>query len=114
MSRTKGGPMKAHRVVRVLGAALALGWLVSGCGGGGEGGSNKVEIDGEANFPVDNGGQPVSASPFVVIDPDRPNDPLLSDETTGDGRYFGIIRKTVSVAVIITGTVNGKDIRVSG
>lgn len=106
--------MKAQHVVGVLGAALAFGLVVGGCGGGGAGSSNRVTISGNANFPVANGGQAVTNSPFVVIDPDRPNDPLVTDTTTSDGRYFGILRKTVSLAVIINGTVSGKGIRVSG
>ncbi len=106
--------MKAQRMVRVLGAALALGLIVSGCGGGGGGSSNRVTVSGDANFPVANGGQPVAEAPFVIIDPDRSTDPLLSDVSTEDGRYFGIIRKTVSVAVILSGNVGGEDIRVSG
>ncbi len=106
--------MKAQRTVRVLGAALAFGLLVAGCGGGGAGSSNRVTISGAATFPVANGGQEVSSSPFIIIDPDRPNDPLVTDVTTNDGRYFGILRKTVSVAVIISGAVSGKGIRVSG
>jgi hypothetical protein len=106
--------MKAQRGMRVLGAALALGIIVGGCGGGGSGSSNRVTVSGSANFPVANGGQAVAQAPFVIIDPDRPNDPLSSDVSTGAGQFFGIIRKTVSVAVILTGTVQGDTIRVSG
>ena len=111
--------MMGLRGVRVLGAALALAVVVGGCGNDGSGSSNKVTIGGNANFPVANGGQAVTDSPFIIIDPDRPNDPLVSDVTTDTddpvpGRFFGIIRKTVSVAVIITGVVNGETIRVSG
>ncbi len=108
--------MKAHRGMGVLGAALALtlGLMVGGCGNDGAGSSNKVTVSGDATFPVANGGGPVAAAPFVIIDPDRPNDPLTSDVSTSVGHFFGIIRKTVSVAVILTGTVQGKSIRVSG
>jgi hypothetical protein len=106
--------MKAHYLVRVLGAALALGFIVGGCGSGGAGSSNRVTVSGDANFPVANGGQAVADTPFTIIDPDRPNDPLSSDVSTGTGRFFGIIRKTVSVAVILTGTVQGESIRISG
>ena len=106
--------MKAHYLVRVLGVTLALGFIISGCGGGGTGSSNRVTVAGDANFPVANGGQPVADTPFVIIDPDRPNDPLSSDVSTGTGRFFGIIRKTVSVAVILNGTVQGESLRVSG
>jgi hypothetical protein len=106
--------MKAQRMVRVLGAALTLGLIVGGCGGGGGGSSNRVTVTGDANFPVANGGQAVRNAPFVIIDPDRPNDPLVSDVSTDVGHFFGIIRKTVSVAVILSGSVGGKDIRVSG
>jgi hypothetical protein len=97
-----------------LGAALALGLIAGGCGGGGNGSSNRVSVSGDANFPEANGGEPVANSRFVIIDPDRPNDPLASDVSTGDGRYFGVIRKTVSVAVILSGSVGNDDIRVSG
>lgn len=106
--------MKAHRGMGVLGAALALGLIVGGCGGGGAGSSNRVTVGGDARFPVANGGGAVSNAPFVIIDPDRPNDPLSSDVSTDVGHFFGVIRKTVSVAVILTGTVQGKSIRVSG
>jgi hypothetical protein len=106
--------MRGQRVVRVLGAALALGLIVGGCGGNGAGSSNKVTITGNADFPAANGGGPVADAPFVIIDPDRPNDPLSSDVSTTDGRFFGIIRKTISVAVILTGTVGNDTIRVSG
>lgn len=106
--------MKAHQVVRVLGAALALGVVLGGCGNDGRGSSNRVNVAGNANFPIENGGQAVASAPFVIIDPDRPNDPLSSDVSTVDGRFFGIVRKTVSVAVILTGIVNGETIRVSG
>lgn len=111
--------MMGLRGVRVLGAALALAVVVGGCGNDGSGSSNRVTIGGNANFPVANGGQAVTDSPFIIIDPDRPNDPLSSDVTTDTtdpvpGRFFGIIRKTISVAVIVTGTVNGDTIRVSG
>jgi hypothetical protein len=94
--------------------ALALGLIVGGCGNDGAGSSNKVTVGGDARFPVANGGGPVSDAPFVIIDPDRPNDPLSSDVSTSVGHFFGIIRKTVSVAVILTGTVQGQSIRVSG
>jgi hypothetical protein len=106
--------MKAQRMVRVLGAALTLGLIVGGCGGGGAGSSNRVTVTGDANFPVANGGGAVSNAGFVIIDPDRPNDPLASDISTDVGHFFGIIRKTVSVAVILSGNVAGDDIRVSG
>jgi hypothetical protein len=106
--------MKAQRVVRVLGAALAFGLIVGGCGGGGAGSSNRVTIGGEANYPVANGGDPVADARFIIIDPDDPNDPLADDVSTPSGRYFGIVRKTVSVAVILSGNVGGEDIRVSG
>ncbi len=106
--------MMGLRGVRVLGAVLALAVVVGGCGNDGSGSSNRVNIGGNANFPVANGGQAVTESPFIIIDPDRPNDPLTSDVTTDVGRFFGIVRKTVSVAVIVTGIVNGETIRVSG
>ena len=106
--------MKAHSSLRVLGAALALGLIVGGCGGGGGGSSNRVTVSGDANFPVALGGQAVANTPFVIIDPERPTDPLLSNISTGNGHFFGIIRKTISVAVILSGTVNGKAVRVSG
>jgi len=106
--------MKAQRVVAVLGAVLALGVLVAGCGGGGNGSSNRVSVSGNANFPNANGGGDVADAPFIIIDPDRPNDPLVSDVSTSDGRYFGIIRKTISVAVILNGIAQGNAIRVSG
>lgn len=106
--------MKAQDLFRVLGATLAFGIVVGGCGGGGSGSSNRVTVSGDANFPVANGGQAVSDAPFVIIDPDRPNDPLLSDVSTSTGRFFGIIRKTVSVAVILNGIVGNDAIRVSG
>ncbi|MCC6765874.1 MAG: hypothetical protein IT293_14550 [Deltaproteobacteria bacterium] len=105
--------MKAHRVARVLGAALALG-LIVGCGGGGSGSSNRVSIGGNANYPASLGGGAAADSDFVVINPDRPNDPLVSDVTTDVGRFFGIIRKTISVAVIVSGRVDGQPVRVSG
>lgn len=106
--------MKGLRGMRVLGAALVLAALVGGCGNDGSGSSNRVTIGGNANFPVANGGRAVADSPFIIIDPDRADEPLSSDVTTAAGRFFGIIRKTVSVAVIVTGTVNGDTIRVSG
>src|SRR6185369_1389262 len=106
--------MKAQRVVCVLWAALALGLIAGGCGGGVAGSSNRVTVSGDANFPAANGGRAVADAPFVIIDPDRPNDPLVSDVSTDDGRFFGIIRKTVSVAVILSGSVGGDAIRVSG
>jgi hypothetical protein len=105
--------MKVHYLVRVLGTALALGFIVGGCGGG-SGSSNRVTVGGNAHFPVANGGQAVADTPFIIIDPDRPGDPLSSDVSTDVGRFFGIIRKTVSVAVILSGTVQGEGIRVSG
>ena len=40
----KGGPMKGRYVV--LGAALAFGLIAGGCGGGGNGGSNRVTVSG--------------------------------------------------------------------
>ena len=104
--------MKGRYVV--LGAALALGLIAGGCGGGGNGSSNRVSVSGDANFPEANGGQPVANSRFVIINPDRPNDPLSSDVSTDSGRFFGVIRKTVSVAVILSGNVDNDDIRVSG
>lgn len=106
--------MKAQRGVAVLGAVVALCVLATGCGDGGKGGSNRVSVSGTANFPNANGGGDVGDAPFIIIDPDRPNEPLISDVSTSDGRYFGIIRKTVSVAVILTGVVQGDGIRVSG
>ncbi len=106
--------MKALRGVAVLGAVLALGVLVTGCGDGGKGGSNRVSISGNANFPSSVGGGAVANTPFIIIDPDRPNDPLISDVSTGDGRFFGIIRKTISVAVILSGVAQGSNVRVSG
>jgi len=105
--------MKAQGLARVLGAALALGFIVGGCGGGGSGG-NRVNVGGTANYPVANGGQLVVGTPFIIIDPDRPDEPLASDISTPTGRFFGIIRKTVSVAVILSGSVQGQAIRVSG
>ena len=105
--------MKAQRGMGVLGAAVALALVIGGCGGGG-GDSNRVTVGGDANFPVENGGGRVADAPFIIIDPDRPNDPLSSDVSTSSGHFFGIIRKTVSVAVILTGVVNGQTIRVSG
>jgi hypothetical protein len=106
--------MKALRGMGVLGAAVVLALVVGGCGGGGNGSSNRVTVGGDANFPVANGGARVADAPFIIIDPDRPNDPLASDVSTSTGHFFGIIRKTVSVAVILTGVVNGETIRVSG
>jgi hypothetical protein len=106
--------MKAQDLFRVLGAALALGIIVGGCGDGGAGSSNRVNIAGNAHFPVANGGQPVADAPFIIIDPDRPNEPLVSGVSTGAGRFFGIIRKTVSVAVALSGSTQGQSIRVSG
>ena len=106
--------MKALRGVAVLGAVLALGVLVTGCGDGGKGGSNRVSVSGNANFPSQVGGGDVSDAPFVIIDPDRPNDPLASGVSTSDGRYFGIIRKTISVAVLLSGVAQGSKVRVSG
>lgn len=106
--------MKARHLGGVLGAALAVGLLVAGCGGNGSGGSPRVTVAGTANFPDANSGGLVSNSPFVIIDPDDANDPLNRAVTTPDGRYYGIVRKGTSVAVIITGTVAGDDIRVSG
>lgn len=106
--------MKVRGLFRVLGAALALGIVIGGCGGGGAGSSNRVTISGDANYPVANGGGAVSNAPFVIIDPDRPNEPLASDVSTAVGHFFGIIRKTVSVAVALNGSVQGQKIRVSG
>lgn len=106
--------MKTRRVAGIVGAALALGMIVGGCGGGGNGSSNRVTVDGTANYPVANGGAPVVNAAFVIIDPDRPNDPLSSDVSTDLGHFFGIIRKTRSVAVILSGSVGGDGIRVSG
>jgi len=106
--------MKAQHMVRVLGAALAFGLVVGGCGGGGAGSSNRVTVSGAANFPPRNGGGEVAGAPFVIVDPDHPNDAMASDVTTATGRYFGVIRKTPSVAVIINGKAGGDDIRVSG
>lgn len=106
--------MKAQRGVAVLGAVLALCVLATGCGGGGNGSSNRVSVSGTANFPNANGGGEVARAPFIIIDPDRPDDPVVSDVSTSDGRYFGIIRKTVSVAVLLTGVAQGDRIRVSG
>jgi hypothetical protein len=80
----------------------------------GNGSSNRVTVSGDASFPVALGGQAVANAPFVIIDPDRSSDPVSSDVSTGDGHFFGIIRKTISVAVILTGTVQGKSVRVSG
>jgi hypothetical protein len=106
--------MKARRLGGVLGAALAVGLLLAGCGSNGNGGSNKVTVAGDAVFPQANGGAAVANAPFVIIDPDRPNDPLSADVSTASGRFFGVIRKTVSVAVILTGAVGSDSIRVSG
>ncbi len=106
--------MKGRRVVGILGAALALGLIVGGCGGGGNGGSNKVTVSGDAFYPPANGGDPVRNVRFIIIDPDRPDDPLATDDSTLVGRYFGVIRKTVSVAVILFGAVDDEAIRVSG
>ncbi len=106
--------MKAQHTVRVLGAALALALIAGGCGGGGAGSSNRVTVSGPANFPVANGGGPVAGADFIIIKPERPTDPISSGVSTADGRYFGVIRKTVSVAVILSGNTAGKDIRVSG
>jgi hypothetical protein len=106
--------MKGRRVVGALGAVLALGIVLGGCGNDGAGSSNRVTVSGNANFPVANGGQAVAGAPFVIIDPDRPDDPLAAAVSTEDGRFFGIIRKTISVAVILTGAVGNDAIRVSG
>jgi hypothetical protein len=106
--------MKAQHVVRVLGAALALGLIAGGCGGGGNGSSNKVTVTGDATYPVANGGGPVSNARFVIIDPDRPDEPLTTNISTEVGHFFGVIRKTVSVAVLLSGSVDGAGIRVSG
>jgi len=106
--------MKAQHTVRVLGAALALGLVVGGCGGGGAGSSNRVTVSGPATFPARNGGGAVSDAGFVIVDPDQPNDPIVSGVTTADGRFFGVIRKLPSVAVLISGTTGGNAIRVSG
>jgi hypothetical protein len=105
--------MKVQGLFRVLGAALALSTVVGGCGGG-AGSSNRVTVSGDANYPVANGGQAVANAPFVIIDPDDQNDPLASDVSTASGHFFGIIRKTVSVAVALNGSVQGQSIRVSG
>lgn len=105
--------MKAQRVVRVLGAVVTLG-LVIGCGGGGAGSSNKVSVAGQANYPGSLGGGPVANSQFIIFEPDQPNDPQQNAVTTDTGRYYGIIRKTTSIAVLINGNVNGKAVRVSG
>ncbi|MCC6848133.1 MAG: hypothetical protein IT294_06485 [Deltaproteobacteria bacterium] len=105
--------MEAQRAVRVLGAVLALG-LIVGCGGGGGGSSNRVSIGGTANYPGSLGGGSVDNADFIIINPDRPSDPLASDVTTDVGRFFGIIRKTISVAVIVSGRVDGQPVRVSG
>jgi hypothetical protein len=106
--------MKAQHTARVLGAALALGLIAGGCGGGGAGSSNRVTVSGPANFPLANGGGPVANSDFIIVDPRRPTDPLTSAVSTVDGRYFGVIRKTLSVAVVLSGSTGGSDIRVSG
>jgi len=106
--------MDVRRAVGAFGAALTIGVLVAGCGGGGAGSSNRVTVAGDAQFPLANGGGPVTNAPFIIIDPDRPDDPLSSDTSTDTGRFFGIIRKTVSVAVILSGSTQGKSIRVSG
>lgn len=106
--------MKAQDLVRVLGVAVALTVVVGGCGGSGNGSSNRVNVAGDAVFPVANGGQPVSNSPFIIIDPERTDEPLASDVSTGTGRFFGIIRKSTSVAVILSGVAQGNAIRVSG
>lgn len=106
--------MKARHLGGVLGAALAVGLLVAGCGGNGSGSSARVTVAGTANFPEANSGAAVAGAPFVIIDPDHADDPLSSAVSTGDGRYYGIVRKGTSVAVILTGTVAGDDIRVSG
>ena len=106
--------MKIRRLVGVWCTALALAGVVAGCGSDGKGGSNRVSVDGEARFPEANGGALVAEAPFIIIDPDRPNDPLESAVSTTDGRYYGIVRKTVSVAVILNGVVGSDAIRVSG
>jgi hypothetical protein len=106
--------MRVRGVVRVLGAALALAVVVGGCGNDGSGSSPRVNVAGNANFPIENGGQAVTDSPFVIVDPRRLDDPLADDVTTSDGRFFGIVRKTVSVAVIVTGRIGNDTIRVSG
>lgn len=106
--------MKARHLGGVLGAALAVGLLVAGCGGNGGGSSPRVTVAGTANFPQANGGEQVADSPFIIIDPDRADDPLNQAVTTPDGRYYGIVRKGASVAVIVTGTVGTDQIRVSG
>ena len=105
--------MKAQRVVRVLGAVVAFG-LVLGCGNDGAGSSNKVSVSGNANYPGSLGGGPVTDAEFIIFEPDEPNDPQQRAVTTADGRYYGIVRKTASVAVLINGSVNGQDVRVSG
>jgi hypothetical protein len=106
--------MKGRHLGGVLGAALAVGLLVAGCGGNGSGSSNRVTVTGTANFPEANGGEEVADSPFIIIDPDHQDDPLSEAITTPDGRYYGIVRKSTSIAVVITGTVGNDDIRVSG
>jgi hypothetical protein len=106
--------MKAQHTVHVLGAVLAVVLVAGGCGGNGAGSSNRVTVSGAAVFPERNGGDPVADAGFSIIDPDRPTDPLSDGTTTVDGRYFGVIRKTTSVAVIINGTTGGDKIRVSG
>ncbi len=110
--------MQARHVVGVLGAALALGLFV-GCGGGGSGSSNRVSLGGNANYPGSLGGGPVGEADFIIIDTDRADanglgDALASGVTTSAGRFFGIIRKTASVAVVISGNVNGQPVQVSG
>lgn len=106
--------MKTRGSIGVWCAALALAGFVAGCGSDGKGGTNRVSVDGEARFPEANGGALVADAPFTIIDPDRPNDPFDSNVSTSDGRYYGIVRKTVSVAVILNGVVGSDRIRVSG
>jgi hypothetical protein len=103
--------MKAQHMFRVLGGALTLALVVGGCGGGGSGSSNRVSVSGQAFYPD---GSTVSGAPFTIIDPERPNDPLTSATSTNDGGYFGVIRKTRSVAVILQGAVGPAPVRVAG